>query len=45
MERISKPSWLAWGNAEGTAQKLFGHANVITTMIYTHVLNKQAKKR
>ncbi|HUL21796.1 MAG TPA: hypothetical protein VLZ10_10095 [Thermodesulfobacteriota bacterium] len=40
-----KPFWLAWGNAEGTAQELFGYANVITTMIYTRVLNKQAKKR
>jgi site-specific recombinase XerD len=23
-----------------TVQEMFGHANVVTTMIYTHVLNR-----
>jgi site-specific recombinase XerD len=35
-----KPFWLTWGNAGETVQELLGHANVVTTMIYTHVLNR-----
>jgi integrase len=35
-----KPFWLTWGNAGVTVQELLGHANVVTAMIYTHVLNR-----
>jgi site-specific recombinase XerD len=35
--------WLTWGIAGETVQELFGHTNVITTMIYNHVLNRSVK--
>jgi integrase len=35
-----KSFWPTWGDAEATVQELLGHANVVTTMIYTHVLNR-----
>jgi site-specific recombinase XerD len=39
-ERISKPFWMTCVNAGAVVQELLGYANVITTMIYNHVLNR-----
>ena len=40
-----KPFWLSWGNAGETVQELLGHANIVTTMICTHVLKKSRRVR